>query len=112
MVKYMVLYRSTMSAGEQMAAGSPEQAQAGMELWMKWAGKVGNAMVDMGSPLSTVGVLGDGAGASGSQSVGGFSIIEADSADAAKKLLDDHPHFHGPGRTSIEVLEFLPVPGS
>jgi hypothetical protein len=56
--KYLVLYRSSMSAGEQMAGGSPEDAQAGMELWMSWAGRVGAAMVDMGSPLNDVATVG------------------------------------------------------
>jgi hypothetical protein len=38
-------------------------------------------------------------------------VLEADSVEAVKKLLNDHPHFHAPGDPSIEVLEFLPVPG-
>jgi hypothetical protein len=28
------------------------------------------------------------------------------------KLLEDHPHFHTPGDNSIEILEFLPIPGA
>ena len=111
MTRYMVLYRSSMSAGEQMAGGSPEEAQAGMELWMNWAGRVGTAMVDMGSPLGDVATVGK-ADKAGKQSVAGFSILEADSVDAVKKLVDDHPHFHSPGDTSIEILEFLPIPGT
>ena len=113
MTKYMVLYRSSVPAREQMASGSPEMAQEGMQLWMDWAGRVGNAMADMGSPLSGVGtVTPSGSGAETSRPfVCGFSILEADSVDAANKLLDDHPHFHSPGDPSIEVLEFLPIPG-
>src|SRR5262249_48508413 len=34
MTKFLVLYRSSVSAAEQMAAGTPEQAQAGMAAWM------------------------------------------------------------------------------
>jgi hypothetical protein len=70
-------------------------------------------MADMGSPLGSVATL----TASGSTAavsrpfIGGFSVLEADSVDAAKKLLDDHPHFQAPGDPSIELLEFLPVPG-
>jgi len=26
-------------------------------------------------------------------------------------MLDGHPHFMSPGDNSIEILEFLPVPG-
>ena len=113
MTKYLVLYRSSVPAREQMADSSPEAAQAGMQLWMDWAGRVGGAMADMGSPLQAVTTI-DSAGASGSGSspfIGGFSVLEADSADAARKLLDDHPHFRAPGDPSIEILEFLPPPG-
>jgi hypothetical protein len=113
MPKYMVLYRSSVPATEQMAGSDSEAAQAGMELWMTWANRVGAAIADMGSPLSSVGTVtssGSNAGTS-SPFVCGFSILEADSVDAANKLLDDHPHFHAPGDSSIEVLEFLPIPG-
>jgi hypothetical protein len=113
MPKYMVLYRSSVPATEQMAGSDEEAAQAGMELWMAWATRVGAALADMGSPLSGVGtVTPSGSNTEASRPfVCGFSILEADSVDAANKLLDDHPHFHAPGDSSIEVLEFLPVPG-
>ena len=112
MPKYMVLYRSSVPTTEQMRS-DPEVAQAGMALWMNWAGRVGSAIADMGSPLggvATITALASTADVS-SPFIGGFSVLEADSIDAAKKLLDDHPHFHAPGDPSIEVLEFLPVPG-
>jgi hypothetical protein len=106
--KYLVLYRSKVSAAEQMEGASPEDAQAGMEAWMQWSGNVGNAMVDMGSPLQTVAVV---RGSSDGPYIGGFSVLEADSTDAAKALVDGHPHLMSPGDPSIEVLEFLPIPG-
>ena len=74
---------------------------------MQWAGKAGSAILDMGSPLQSVATLGKAA----LPEIGGFSILEADNPDALQALLDDHPHFHAPGDTGIEVLEFLPIPG-
>jgi hypothetical protein len=111
--KYMVLYRSSVPASEQMGS-DPKAAQSGMALWMDWAGRVGGAMVDMGSPLANVATRsasGPTPAVSGA-SIVGFSILEAESGDAAKKLVDDHPHFHAPGDPSIELLEFLPTPGA
>jgi hypothetical protein len=105
--KYLVLYRSNVSAPDQMAAGG--DPQAGMELWMQWAGKAGSAIVDMGSPLSATSVV--GAGGKPDSTIGGFSILEADSQQALDKLLDGHPHLQSPGDPSIETLEFLPIPG-
>ena len=112
MTKFVILYRSSMPAGEQMAATTPEQAKAGMEAWMSWAGKVGAALVDLGSPLAPAGRVGQVSASTDSQSIAGFSIIQAESVDAVEKLLDGHPHFHSPSDSSIEILEFLPVPGT
>jgi hypothetical protein len=83
-----------------------------MQLWMDWAGRVGSAMADMGSPLEGVATI-DSAGpsAAGSPFIGGFSVLEAESADGVQKLLEDHPHFQAPGSPSIEILEYLPTPG-
>jgi hypothetical protein len=108
--KFMVLYRSSVSAQEQMASASPEQAQAGMEMWMRWAENVGPAMVDMGSPLGPSRSVPSGADAGTGSTIAGFSVLEADSADEVVKLLDDHPHLQAPGAT-IEVLEYLQLPG-
>jgi hypothetical protein len=107
MTKFMVLYRSQMSAREQMAAGTPEQAQAGMDAWMTWAGKAGDAIVDLGSPLADAGQVGPPL--SESEHVTGFSILQADSAEALTAILDGHPHLEMGG--TIEILEFLPIPG-
>ncbi len=47
MSKFMVLYRSDVSAADQMAGATAEQAQAGMDAWMAWAAKAGEAIVDL-----------------------------------------------------------------
>ena len=109
MTKFMVLYRSAVSAREQMAAGTPEQAQAGMDAWMAWAAKAGDAIVDLGAPLADAAHLGPGSAGGESQHVTGFSILQAESADALTRVLDGHPHLEWGG--SIAVLEFLSVPG-
>ena len=109
MAKFMVLYRSSVSAQEQMASASPERAQAGMEMWMRWAERVGPAMVDMGSPLGSSRSVPSGVHAETGSTIAGFSVLEADSADDVVTLLGDHPHLQAPG-AAIEVLEYLQVP--
>ena len=108
MQKYLVLYRSPASAREQMANASPEQAQAGMEAWMAWSKRAGEAVVDLGSPLGDAANLG---ATPSSEPIGGYSILQADSLEAVKRVLEGHPHLHMPG-ASIEVLEFLGMPGT
>ena len=108
MTKFMVLYRSSTSARDQMASATPEQMKAGMEAWMQWAGKAGDAVVDLGAPLAPAAHLGPGSSAAGELS--GYSIMQADSAEALGGVLDGHPHLSMPGN-SIEVLEMLSMPG-
>ena len=53
MKKFIVTYHATESALKQMENTSPEDAKKGMELWMKWADKCGNNLIDLGSPLTS-----------------------------------------------------------
>jgi hypothetical protein len=102
--KYLVLYRSTMSAEEQMSQNNPEQGQAGMDAWMAWAQQAGDAIVDLGAPLRVV----ESGGDSGDP-VGGYSVLQADSPEALSKVLARHPHTAMGG--TIQTLEFRPMPG-
>ena len=111
MAKFLVLYRSNVSAAEQMSAGTPEQMKAGMDAWMAWAQQTGSSLTDMGSPLGDTKVIGDGVAASPGY-VGGYSFLEADSLDGAVKLVEEHPHLMTPGGASVEVHELLPMPGA
>jgi hypothetical protein len=110
MKKYLVLYLSSVSAVDQMAKAPPEQAKAGMEMWMAWAKAAGSAIVDLGSPLGHPMKAAPTGGAKSDSKVTGFSILQAASAEDLAKLMAKHPHHHAPG-ASIEVLEFLPMPG-
>lgn len=111
MKKFLVLYQSTVPASEQMRHATPEQAKAGMDAWMSWAGRVGSGIVDMGSPVAAAAKLtGQDQIGAGNAQVGGYSILQAESKDALMGLLKNHPHFMAPG-ASIEVFEFLPMPG-
>ncbi len=107
MKKFLVLYRSTMSAREQMENMTPDMGDAAMEAWGKWFENHGSAVVEMGSPLGDSMLI---KGAAGQDHIAGYSIVEAESAEAARKILEEHPHFEAPG-PSIEFLEILPQPG-
>ena len=109
MTKYLVLYRAGVSATDQMANATPEQAQAGLDAWNTWAGEAGSAVIDLGAPLAPAAIVGAGAGAA-ADPLGGYSVMQADSIDALRALLQRHPHLMLPG-ASIEVHEFLSMPG-
>jgi hypothetical protein len=108
--RFLVLYSSPVPTAEMMANTTPEQAQAGMDGWTAWAQKNGNAVVDLGMPLGSSKRIADGSVGNSSSQASGYSIIEADSLDAAASILQDHPHLHTPGG-SIDLFEFLAMPG-
>jgi hypothetical protein len=108
MTRYLLLYRAPISATDQMADSSPEAAQAGMEAWMAWAERAGEAIVDMGGPLAPATSV--GAERESGDFIGGFSVLEADSPTALEALLEGHPHLHLDG-AAIEAHELLALPG-
>jgi hypothetical protein len=108
MKKFLVLYRSTMSNRDQMMKVPPEQRKPIMDAWASWAAKSGPALIDVGAPL------GDSThikGTAGPGFLGGYSMVQAESSEAARRLFDGHPHFGAPG-ASIELLEVMSMPGS
>jgi len=111
MPKFLVLYRSSASARDQMANATSEQAKAGMDAWMNWAERSSDAIVDLGAPLGEAERVGSGAPSSPELQISGFSVVQADSREDAARLFDDHPHLHMPGESSIEVRELLSPPG-
>lgn len=109
MTKFMLLYRISNLADDWTPNADPAQADKIMDLWMAWFGKCGAAVVDGGSPLGN-GQTVTPSGNSSSQApyVAGYSIMQGDSIDQIKALLDGHPHLMSAGN-SIEVLEVFPM---
>ena len=105
MEKYLALYRSTMSIGEQMASSTPEQMKASMDAWMAWGVAVGDSLVDWGVPTEPT--SDEDPGPAGW--IGGYSILQAEDLDAVRALLAGHPHNQ---MGTIEVLKMLPMPGA
>jgi hypothetical protein len=110
MKKFLELYEAPISATDQMVKATPEQAKAGMDAWMSWSKKNSKAIADLGMSLSKGKRVQPGSVGDGQSTVVGYSILQGDSLESITKILRDHPHLHTPGG-SIEVFEFLQVPG-
>jgi hypothetical protein len=112
MKKFIVLYHAPMNAVMQTANTTPEEQAKGMEGWMQWAQKCGDKLVDLGAPLMNgVELLPGGKSKNSSKNVTGYSILQADNMEEAKKLLQGHPHLGWNAECSIEVHETMPLPG-
>jgi hypothetical protein len=72
----------------------------------QWLAEAGSAVLDPGAPVRRVTAVSQG-GASAPVEIGGYSIIEAASADEAARILGSHP-FVARGGT-LQVNEILTV---
>src|SRR5579862_5038815 len=97
MKKFLVLYKAPTSAFEQMKKATPEQQKAGMDAWMAWSKKAAGSIVDMGAPLGKSLRVTTGGASPATNELGGFSIMQAESAEALAEALKGHPHFMMPG---------------
>jgi hypothetical protein len=112
MKKFMVLYMASGPEFERMKKDStPEQQKKGMDAWMKWMNANKTSIVEGGAPLGKTKRV-DSNGASNTKNeIGGYSIVQAESHDAATKIFGkDHPHLQRPGAW-IEIIEIMPLPG-
>jgi hypothetical protein len=109
MAKYLFLYRGPATPMEDF---TPEQGAEQMAAWGAWMDRVGAALVDPGQPIGAgTAVVDDGSKGTPSDQ-NGYSIVEADSLEAAAAHADKHPFLaEGKGRFQIEVFELLPMPG-
>lgn len=85
---------------------TPEEGEKLMARWRAWMEGLGAAMVEPGNPVgksstvSSSGVTDDG----GSNPLSGYSVVQADSKEAAIEMAKGCPHLdHG----TIEVAEMM-----
>ena len=92
---YILLYR-----------GPAATADTSHEGWPEWFSQLGDALVDIGSPM----MLGhtahpDGSVSQGASNINGYTLVRADDLDAVRALLHDHPLWRASGEHSIEIFE-------
>jgi hypothetical protein len=87
----------------------PEEREAVTAAWGRWLGALGDAVVDAGNPFgSSAAVASDGSVSQGAPSgLSGYSVITADSLDAATQHAKSCPHLDAGGR--VDVYETFEV---
>lgn len=110
MAKYMVLYNSSVTASEVMAASSPEQMKAGMDSWIEWKDALSEGVkFEFGMLLQAVASITPDQVGESHNPASGYAWIDGDK-DNVMNLLQSHPHLKRPG-ASIDLLEILAMPG-
>lgn len=86
--------------------GPPASSQASHEGWPEWFEKIGDALVDVGSPMvSGFALRGDGSTSDKTTGLNGFSIVQAEGRDRVLDLIADHPFLQLGSEYTIEIFE-------
>ena len=83
----------------------------GMAAWKAWVEKHQAVIVSMGGPLGKTKNVSSGGIADTSNDLGAFTVVRAESQDAAAKLFENHPHFAIFPGERVEIMPILPIPG-
>jgi leucyl aminopeptidase (aminopeptidase T) len=102
---------ASMDAWNSMDAAQREaKEKAGMAAWKAWAEKNQAAIVDHGAPLGKTKQVTSKGIADIRNNIGAYTVVQADSQEAAAKLFQNHPHFTMFPGEGVEVMECLPMP--
>ena len=116
MKKFMAIYIGTAAALEKFQQQYPDpgkqkaQEKAGMEAWWKWVMTNEKSIADNGSPLGKTKRISSDGISDIRNNVAAYTIVTAESHQAAARMFENHPHFMFFPGDSVEVMECLPLP--
>ena len=96
---------------KMMESTNEEQRKQSMAEWGAWMKKNMAIFADMGGPTGKNMQVTAGGMTQVSNDIGGYSIVQAESAEAAAKLLAGSPHFQMPGAI-IDLAEIMQMGGN
>jgi hypothetical protein len=83
---------------------------SGMKAWMDWATANSAATLFEGGPLGKTKKISPDGIADIRNNMAGFTVIQAESHEAAARLFEKHPHFAIFPGEAVEIMECLPIP--
>jgi len=114
MKNFLAVYIGTPAAMEHwnsMPESEKQQLQAdGVKAWHDWADRNKSSIVDIGAPLGRTKSVSPAGTTDIRNSMTAFTVVKAESHDAAVKLFESHPHFTLFPGESVEIMECLPIP--
>jgi len=114
MKRYLVVFTGSpeaMATWDKLSESERQQRQsAGITAWKKWAADNSPSILEMGGPLSRTKLVSKAGISDIRNNLAAFTVVQAESQDAAAKLFLNHPHFTIFPGEGVEVMEVLPIP--
>lgn len=115
MNRYLAVFTGTpeaMARWEKLSESERQERQTrGIAAWKQWASDNATAIVEGGGPLSRTKRVSAAGIEDIRNNLAAFTLVRAESQEAAARLFLDHPHFTAFPGDGVEVMEILPVPG-
>lgn len=115
MKKFLAVYTGSPAARAKWdtlpEAERRQREAAGMAAWSKWVEDNKSSIVEMGGPLSRTKLVSRSGVSDIRNNLAAFTIVQAESQEAAARLFLEHPHFSIFPGEGVEVMECLPIPG-
>lgn len=118
MKKFLAIYIGTPAAIERSQwnrlsdAERKQREQAGVEAWSAWANKHAASIVEHGAPLGKTKRIAPEGISDIKNVMAAYTVVQAESHEAAAKLFEQHPHFTIFPGDSVEIMECLPLPSA
>ena len=114
MKKFMAVYLGTeanLAEWKKMDEQTKKQREkAAMDAWMKWGETNAKSIVDNGGPLGKTKRVDKNGVSDIKNEMTGYTVVRAESHEAAAKMFVNHPHFTLFPGAGVEVMEILPIP--
>lgn len=117
MKRFLAVYIGTPMATETSAWHAMSEAERqkvqkeGIAAWHQWNETNKASILEIGAPLGRTKSVSKKGVADIRNNMTGFTLVQAESHEAAAKLFEKHPHFMIFPGESIEIMECLPIPG-
>jgi hypothetical protein len=114
MKRFLVTYlvpASVMAAWKDTDPAQRKEAQAKMQAqWKKWMTDNANMFVDTGAGVGKTKLVNTQGTSDTKNDIMLYSVVQAESHEAAAKSFQDHPHLQIP-QSSIEIMEIHSLQG-
>lgn len=114
MKNFLAIFTGSPAAMDQWkslpAQTRQERERTGMQAWQQWATSHAKDIVDHGAPLGKTKRIGADGIADIRNAMGAYTVVQAESHEAAAKMFENHPHFSIFAGDGVEVMECLPMP--
>ena len=108
MAKFLAVYTGTPRATPPDL--DPAAMAKGMQEWGAWMERHAAIVLDPGGPLGRTKKVSKAGVEDVRNNMSGYTILEADSIEAAAALFKDHPHFSIFPGDGIEIMPVMPIP--